>query len=271
MSPVISSWEKQQILVIAKAYPEISSKDGEIACTAGITETGKWRRIYPVPFRDLEAQTKFKKWQWIEVLAAKHTDPRPESYKIQPDSIKLLQHLDAHKHVSLRKQCISPGIFKSLHDMEEKGVTLGAFKPKEVLKLDISPYKKTKTKRQIAKMIQPSFFTKSKSDLQEKLVQCTYHFTCDDEKCRGHKIAMIDWEIYASLHKFLSHYGDSKQALAKLKEKWLVNFFHKRNTYFVAGTHRRWGKWMLIGYFSLGLYDSLEKFQQSLFVKDKAK
>jgi hypothetical protein len=39
---------KKRILIVAKTYPCPSTKYGELVCTAGIDETGKWHRLYPV-------------------------------------------------------------------------------------------------------------------------------------------------------------------------------------------------------------------------------
>ncbi|MDE1768833.1 MAG: hypothetical protein KGH67_04430 [Candidatus Micrarchaeota archaeon] len=42
---------KEKLLVLAKAAPEISSKYEHLVCVAGITESGEWRRIYPIPWK----------------------------------------------------------------------------------------------------------------------------------------------------------------------------------------------------------------------------
>ena len=57
MSPVTTPWNTQKILVIAKAYPEVSTRDGEIVCTAGITENGEWRRISQFHLETLNQKT----------------------------------------------------------------------------------------------------------------------------------------------------------------------------------------------------------------------
>ncbi len=44
---------KQEILILAKTYPTFSQKYFELVCTAGINTQGEWRRIYPIPFREL--------------------------------------------------------------------------------------------------------------------------------------------------------------------------------------------------------------------------
>ena len=46
--------KKTRVFITVKAYPTLSYKYDELVCTAGITDEGKWMRIYPVPFRHLE-------------------------------------------------------------------------------------------------------------------------------------------------------------------------------------------------------------------------
>jgi len=86
----MSAYEKKKILITVKTYPLPSKKTIEASCTAGITEDGKWIRLFPLPFRHLESSKQFKKYQWIEASVTKAKDPRPESYKIDIDSISLL-------------------------------------------------------------------------------------------------------------------------------------------------------------------------------------
>ena len=74
--------EKTRVFITVKTYPTLSAKYDELVCTAGITEKGKWVRIYPVPFRKLEWEKQYKKYQWIELdLIRSRSDFRLESYK----------------------------------------------------------------------------------------------------------------------------------------------------------------------------------------------
>ncbi len=60
---------KTKVLVTVKTYPTLSQKYDELVCTAGFLEDGSWIRVYPVPFRKLD--TRYKKWQWIELESCK--------------------------------------------------------------------------------------------------------------------------------------------------------------------------------------------------------
>ncbi len=56
-----------KVLITVKTYPTLSEKYDELVCTAGFREDGSWIRIFPVPFRKLDYQNQFEKWQWIEI------------------------------------------------------------------------------------------------------------------------------------------------------------------------------------------------------------
>jgi hypothetical protein len=83
---------KEKVLITVKTYPTISEKYKELACTAGFREDGSWIRLYPIPFRLLDQEQQYKKYQWVEVDTARNKgDQRPESHRVLSTSeIKLL-------------------------------------------------------------------------------------------------------------------------------------------------------------------------------------
>src|SRR5712692_2158218 len=84
-------YTEHKILIWAKTYPELSKKYIETVCTAGMLESGKPIRLYPIPYRYLsEGHEQFKLYQWITAGILKNPDDtRPESYKIDCDSIRV--------------------------------------------------------------------------------------------------------------------------------------------------------------------------------------
>ena len=56
---------EEQILIVVKTYLRPSFKYRELVCTAGITENGKWVRLYPINYRYLNYNKWYKKYQWI--------------------------------------------------------------------------------------------------------------------------------------------------------------------------------------------------------------
>lgn len=72
---------KMKVFIVVKTYPALSSKYDEIVCTAGINENGDWIRIYPIPFRKLLYEKRYKKYQWIEFEVEKNlSDFRRRGY-----------------------------------------------------------------------------------------------------------------------------------------------------------------------------------------------
>ncbi len=111
--------EIKRVLITVKTYPNPSKKYQETVCVAGIDiDSNKWIRLYPIPFRDLDEDKKFKKYNIIEVKANKSTDDHgPESYKIDIGSIKIIDHLDTvkDKKWDRRKEIVLSNINKSIN------------------------------------------------------------------------------------------------------------------------------------------------------------
>src|SRR5260221_11846817 len=81
---------REKILVVVKTAPNPSGKYRETVCTAGITEQGKWIRLYPLPFRYIEFYKRFSKYKWINLEMKKDTlenDFRIDSYEPNPNTI----------------------------------------------------------------------------------------------------------------------------------------------------------------------------------------
>lgn len=81
---------RESILILVKTCPEPSRGYVETTCVAGITEAGEMRRIFPVLFRFLGEEKRFKKWQWIKIeTEAAVGDNRKESRRGNFDTIQL--------------------------------------------------------------------------------------------------------------------------------------------------------------------------------------
>src|SRR4051794_27995252 len=82
------AFESQRLLIWGKTAPELSTRYFETVCTGAVLESGAPIRLYPIPFRYLSQEDKFKKYQWITAKITKSPhDSRPESYRIDCDSI----------------------------------------------------------------------------------------------------------------------------------------------------------------------------------------
>ncbi|RYE66218.1 MAG: hypothetical protein EOO81_11770, partial [Oxalobacteraceae bacterium] len=80
----------ERILILCKTYPSPSEKYAETSCVAGMTQSGEFIRLYPVPFRLIRDGQQFQKWQWISAQIRKaKKDHRRESHTISVDTITL--------------------------------------------------------------------------------------------------------------------------------------------------------------------------------------
>ena len=135
----MSVYQQKRMLVTIKTYPTPASKGAEVSCTAGITDDGKWIRLFPIPFRFMGGSQQFKKYQWIEVAARKSSDPRKESFEVDIDSLKIMSNpLPTRDAWKARKEIILPLQAPSLcylrRTRRQTGDTLGIFRPKTIHK-----------------------------------------------------------------------------------------------------------------------------------------
>ena len=82
-----SDYSRERILIWTKTYPELSKRYLETLCTAGLLESGKSLRLYPIPYRYLSNDDEqFELYQWVTAEIIKNPDdPRPENYKVGCD------------------------------------------------------------------------------------------------------------------------------------------------------------------------------------------
>lgn len=85
----MNGWQRRRVLITVRTYPNPAWKGIEVSCTAGVTDDGQWIRLFPVPYRYLDKESKFRKYDWIEAEVTKHSDSRPESYRLNYDSIQM--------------------------------------------------------------------------------------------------------------------------------------------------------------------------------------
>lgn len=245
-------WREEEVLVICKAYPSPSKKYGETVCTAGITKGGHWIRLYPVPYRDLPFHQRFKKFQWIKVNVQPALEKlsRPESHKIDAKTITLLNDIPPGVAGWIdREKYFLPLLSKSLEDLQDqqgaKNVSLGIFKPKEVIDFVIEESDKDWDEKKKSIVGQKGLFQK-RSSLEKIPYKFSYRFSCNDGRCKGHKLIVLDWEAGESYRKFKDIYKGEQLTLEKMKDKWLNYFFRKRESYFVVGTDSEFGHFMVL-------------------------
>lgn len=255
--------EKLKVLITVKTYPIPSKKYDELVCTAGVTETGEFIRLYPINFRDLPYTQQYKKYQWIEVLAEKHQgrDVRKESYRPDSDSIRPIgepipstrDNWSERARYALKKKARS---MEDLYDQQATDRTsLGIFKPKKVNDLVITPDDSEWPAKFLHALKQQRLFEyRQKTLVPPRKVPFKFHycFECDDPRCKGnHRMMIEDWEVGALFWKMVDKGCSHKEASQKVRDKFLGDLCgHDKDTHFYVGTILSYPKtWVVIGVF----------------------
>lgn len=230
---------KENILILAKTYPNPSAKYLETSCVAGITEYGEMRRLYPVPFRRLDGEYRFKKWQWINVTTEYNTqDNRKESRKIAYESIQLGSEISSANEWKQRIPWVAkiPQIRYFKHKFATpdigRNITLALFTPQSNVKLDIVKAKSDCwTKEELRKLEQEDqrgFLFEEESKIPKtRLEKIPYDFyyvvqvQTADGKSRELRIKLIDWEVYSLFRNCYTPCDDSwkEKMTAKLEDE----------------------------------------------------
>ena len=237
-------------------------KGVEVSCTAGITDSGKWIRLFPVPYRFLDQDKRFRKYQWIEVSVQKGSDPRPESYRLFEDTIRIKSDpLSTKKNWQERRELVSPIQAHCLCCLERDRAisgtpTLGLFKPRTIEKLLITQDSGVWTSEQLQALQQGHLFSQGpKNQLEKVPFQFRYKFQCDEDACNGHTLICTDWEIGESWRKWSRDYGTGWEE--KFRQMYEKEMIEKKDTHFFVGTHRVFPQtWMIIGLFYPPFQDS---------------
>lgn len=251
----MDGWEKKRILMVVKTYPTPSEKYHETVCTAGVTDSGEWIRLYPIQFRYLERARQFEKYTWIDVDTQKSTqDIRPESYKADGNSIEAIRWLDPKKDLAERKKMLLPLRMPSYEQIKQRYAeghySLGIFKPKEVRDFVVKPGEQDWTEKQKNILAQTSLFDQQEAKTLEKVPwDFSYQFVSADDSV--HTLKITDWEVYQAFRSFRSHYGSEAVALQKLREKYMGFFTDpSRDSYLIVGTVYPHPTFIVIGVFS---------------------
>jgi hypothetical protein len=248
----------RRVLITVRTYPVPANKGAETSCTAAISDSGEWIRLFPVPYRSLPPSKRFKKYQWIEAeLKKARGDPRPESHNISIDTIRLGEVVSPEKGWAKRKAILAPLMRRSHCEIRKERddnefPTLGLFRPKTIKRLIIEPTATpdwTTGQKAILSQTAMGFDARApKVELEKIPFNFYYEFVCDSQDCRGHKLSCTDWEMAELYRKCRSNYGDLWET--KFRDRYERDMIERRDTHFYVGTmHGHQGAWIIVGLF----------------------
>ncbi len=254
--------QTKKILILCKTYPSPSQHHIETSCVAGMDEDGHLIRLYPVPFRFIDGNKRFQKWQWITAGIIKATkDHRVESHNIFVDTIELGEQIPTKNEWIERRHWLSKlPLFTDFTDIQPKEeaskVSLAVLKPARLERLEIIATKNPNwTAEELAKLLQAEqqaelfvdeTATQSMPSRLEKIpYDFYYHYICltpEGEKAYKHKL--VDWEVGALFRKCQKDYGDTWEKYFRIK---LETEFAQKDLFFLMGNqHRFQNQWLII-------------------------
>lgn len=248
--------ETKRALIVVRTYPTPATSAVEVSCTAAITEQGEWLRLFPVPWRFLSQEMRFRRYQWVEVMVTKASkDTRPESYRLAADGIRILSPpLSTARKWIARKQLVLPLKAHCLCCLIKKRdadgfPTLGFFRPRAIRRLIIRPEAPDWTDAQLVALRQELLFQKTPARELEKIpFSFRYDFICDEDSCPGHKLSCTDWEMGESYRKWNRAYGAGWEQ--KFRLRFEGDMILKNDTHFYVGTvHKHPHTWIICGLF----------------------
>ena len=192
-----------KVLITVMTYPHPSQRHQELVCTAGITETGEWVRLYPIDCRYRPNHQQFKKYQWIKIGLAPRgfgNDDRKESRQPDLDSIEILgEPLSTGSEWAERRAIIDRLPHHTRRDLEAlyeiDRTSLGIVKPVEVLDLTIEATERGWKPEWQAVLDQFSLFYGQPKGLTKLPFKFSYVFRCSDTGDKPHSAMIEDWEL----------------------------------------------------------------------------
>ena len=259
---------KERILITVKTYPTISTTYGELVCTAGIREDGSWIRIYPVPFRQLDAYQKFSKYSFIDAEVIRNTkDARPESHKVSTDTIELTGDvLGTHDHWRERREwilkrgAVHSNLTRLIEANKAGALSLATFKPSRILGFKVEPDTPDWGEKKLAAVDalarQGDLFDGWKSQDLARLVRklpWKFSYVIEDDEGRESTMMIEDWEIGELYWNCLRTSSSPEQAAEKVRDKYLHEFASK-DLHLYLGTTKKYDRWASNPFVIIGVF-----------------
>ena len=238
-------------------YPLPSRGYQELVCTAGVTEDGKWVRLYPIDYRYRPLHQKFQKYQWIEVEVAEQgakNDRRKESRKPFLDSIRPLgEKLDTKNNWAARREIIDKLPVYTVNKLrtlyEEDKTSLGIVRPIRIIDLKIEDSDQEWKPEWQQVLNQFKLFGPQPKPLAKIPFKFSYVFECEDSS-KPHNAMIEDWELGVLYLKEVDRLGNKQAAAESVKGKFLDELCApNKDTHFFMGTVFPHNTWIVIGIF----------------------
>ena len=243
---------RARVLITVKASPEPSKNYGDTVCVAGVRlndeGSGTWVRIYPVAFRHLSSELRFKKFEVIEVdLTPSSKDARAESYRPNWETLSRdnqngsFKTYDADARGPILEKLIGPTMCDLRVGVEAdlNAQSLGLVEVRALKRLqfeDHGAWSQTQIASMTAVMAQPDLFGEVDSTpmLLAPRFKVHYDYLCMNPLCKGHKPRILDMELSALQHRH--RFKSDAELKAIITTKFHTEMWNEKvRTYFFVG------------------------------------
>lgn len=260
-----SNSNSADVLVLVKAAPVLTKNLDETMCVAGARIDGdaaEWIRLHPVPFRDLEADARFAKYQHVRVEVRRPlADRRPESWSpinatIHPDKklgtdhgwadrralVDKLLSVDMCDLVEANKGGSGPGV-------PSLAVVRPAERPELVIaKRDEEQLSKWRRRADGARD-RLSLFSETetaKPPFEVVPWRFSYKYRCNRSTSGGHTQTIVDWEVAALWRHVRGEEDWQEKMRLKLED---VMWQGRYSALFVGNQEQYPGSFLVLGIF----------------------
>lgn len=251
------------MLITVKASPQPSAASGDTVCVAGVELDGDHPvgliRLYPVPFRYLDGDQRFVKYQVVDVRVERNAkDPRPESHRVDITSFHLGVVLgDWSRRTPYVEPLVTTSMCRVLTAVRDdpNAASLAVIRPAEIIGLRIKPHEgwTPAQQRTLDGWVNQTdlFDDVPRTAIEAPPFKVWYRYRCGDARCGTHEQGILDWELTALQRRFSANGEERLRAV--IEERFLTMmcapgrdpaFFvgnqaepTKRRTFSVLGTY----------------------------------
>ncbi len=253
----MSKWKKEEIFIVGKTYPVPEGHTLDTVCTGGITRDGQWIRLWPITYRYLGEDQRYRIYSWIEAKITKSSkDPRHETYSPREDSIRILEEINDWGE---KKRIIEPlavNSFEELIEMnkaEPMAISMGLIEA-EYLDFFWEETERDWSREQLEVMRQKTMLSPERKPLEKMPFKLKLRFRCKNNPlCETHSRTIFCWEHNQTFRSWRRNkkYKDEIEVLEAMKESFEGELFNSsRDLYLEMGTLRNHPTtWILGGMF----------------------
>ena len=258
--------QREKVFITVKTYPTPSTTYTELACTAGFREDGSWIRLYPIPFRFLEDEQRYGRYQWVEVGIERRydQDQRPESYRVcDIDNIKPLDRVgiwnawEERKNIIFKKERPYTNLGEIIALARKNELSLAIFKPSKIIDLIIKPAPPELPEKQLDNQLKQMDLLSQDHNLDDfkfmPKLPYTFSYRFEDDSGNKSTLMITDWEI-GQLYLNCCKKDSPEEAARKVKKKYLNKFTEDKELYFFLGTTYKWHRRAKNPYIIIGVF-----------------